>query len=207
MSRNKPPERRTYSIGGGALPLVADARAGLDALDSALATWAAPADWTTKAGGLAAEWNETVTRATASSNAALPSDAQVLGAVNRVIGPRDVIVCAAGGLPGELHKLWRCREAGTYHVEYGYSCMGYEIAGGLGVKLAMPDREVWVVVGYRVLEGTSGYSTVYEFASTAVPESPEWKEQQQHSSPNSPRMRQAMTHAPGSAGVYVRVNP
>ena len=60
---------------------------------------------------------------------------------------------------------------------------------------------------YRVLEGTSGYSTVYEFASTAVPESPEWKEQQQHSSPNSPRMRQAMTHAPGSAGVYVRKNP
>jgi hypothetical protein len=60
---------------------------------------------------------------------------------------------------------------------------------------------------YRVLEGTSGYSTVYEFASTAVPESLEWKEQQQHSSPNSPRMRQAMTHAPGSAGVYVRVNP
>jgi len=60
---------------------------------------------------------------------------------------------------------------------------------------------------YRVMEGTSGYSTVYEFASTAVPESPEWKEQQQHSSPNSPRMRQAMTHAPGSAGVYVRVNP
>ena len=57
------------------------------------------------------------------------------------------------------------------------------------------------------LEGTSGYSTVYEFASTAVPESPEWKEQQQHSSPKSPRMRQAMTHAPGSAGVYVRVNP
>jgi hypothetical protein len=60
---------------------------------------------------------------------------------------------------------------------------------------------------YRVLEGASGYSTVYEFASTAVPESPEWKEQQQHSSPNSPRMRQAMTHAPGSPGVYVRVNP
>jgi len=60
---------------------------------------------------------------------------------------------------------------------------------------------------YRVIEGTSGYSTVYEFASTAVPESPGWKEQQQHSSPNSPRMRQAMTHAPGSAGVYVRVNP
>jgi len=58
-----------------------------------------------------------------------------------------VVVCAAGGLPGELHKLWRCREAGTYHVEYGYSCMGYEIAGGLGVKLAVPEREIWVLVG------------------------------------------------------------
>ena len=122
----------------GALPLIADVRAGLQALDRALATWAAPADWTAKARGLAAEWNETVTRTTASSNAVLPSDAEVLGAVNRAVSPRDVIVCAAGGLPGELHKLWRCREVGTYHVEYGYSCMGYEIAGGLGVKLACP---------------------------------------------------------------------
>src|SRR5262249_2146693 len=60
---------------------------------------------------------------------------------------KDVVVCAAGGLPGELHKLWRCKEPGTYHVEYGYSCMGYEIAGGLGAKLAVPDREVWVLVG------------------------------------------------------------
>jgi 3D-(3,5/4)-trihydroxycyclohexane-1,2-dione acylhydrolase (decyclizing) len=131
----------------GALPLVADARSGLDALDDALAGWSTPADWTAKARGLAAEWNETVTRATASSNAVLPSDAQVLGVVNRAVSPRDVIVCAAGGLPGELHKLWRCPEVGTYHVEYAYSCMGYEIAGGLGVKLAMPDREVWVLVG------------------------------------------------------------
>jgi 3D-(3,5/4)-trihydroxycyclohexane-1,2-dione acylhydrolase (decyclizing) len=131
----------------GALPLVADARAGLVALDGFLTGWSAPAEWTTKARSLAAEWNETVTRATASSNAALPSDAQVLGAVNQAAGPHDVIVCAAGGLPGELHKLWRCREAGTYHVEYGYSCMGYEIAGGLGTKLAMPDREVWVLIG------------------------------------------------------------
>ena len=94
---------------------------------------------------VAAVWNETVMRTTAPSNAALPSDAQVLGTVNRAACPRDVIVCAAGGLPGELHKLWRCREAGTYHVEYGYSCMGYEIAGGLGTKLAMPDHEVWVL--------------------------------------------------------------
>jgi 3D-(3,5/4)-trihydroxycyclohexane-1,2-dione acylhydrolase (decyclizing) len=91
--------------------------------------------------------NATVAQATAPSNAALPSDTQVLGAVNRAATPQDVVVCAAGGLPGELHKLWRCRKAGTYHVEYGYSCMGYEIAGGLGVKMAMPEREIWVLDG------------------------------------------------------------
>jgi 3D-(3,5/4)-trihydroxycyclohexane-1,2-dione acylhydrolase (decyclizing) len=131
----------------GALPLVADARAGLQALEGALGAWTAPADWTANARDLAAQWNATVAQATAPSNAALPSDAQVLGAVNRAAAPQDMVVCAAGGLPGELHKLWRCREAGTYHVEYGYSCMGYEIAGGLGVKLATPEREIWVLVG------------------------------------------------------------
>jgi len=131
----------------GALPLVADARAGLQALEGALAGWTAPADWTAKARDLAGIWNATVAQATAPSNAVLPSDTQVLGAVNRTAAPQDVVVCAAGGLPGELHKLWRCREAGTYHVEYGYSCMGYEIAGGLGVKLAVPEREIWVLVG------------------------------------------------------------
>jgi 3D-(3,5/4)-trihydroxycyclohexane-1,2-dione acylhydrolase (decyclizing) len=131
----------------GALPLVADAQAGLEALDGTLGKWTAPAGWTKKARALAGEWNKAVTLATTPSNAALPSDAQVLGAVNRAAASGDIIVCAAGGLPGELHKLWRCREPGTYHVEYGYSCMGYEIAGGLGAKLAMPEREVWVLVG------------------------------------------------------------
>ena len=131
----------------GALPLVADAQAGLEALDGAVAGWAAPVEWTARARELAGQWNATVAQATAPSNAVLPSDAQVLGAVNRAAGPQDMVVCAAGGLPGELHKLWRCRETGTYHVEYGYSCMGYEIAGGLGAKLATPDREVWVLVG------------------------------------------------------------
>ena len=131
----------------GALPLVADARAGLEALDGAVAGWTAPVEWTARARELAGQWNATVAQATAPSNAVLPSDAQVLGAVNRAAGPQDMVVCAAGGLPGELHKLWRCRETGTYHVEYGYSCMGYEIAGGLGAKLATPDREVWVLVG------------------------------------------------------------
>ena len=71
----------------------------------------------------------------------------MLGVVNRVSGPRDVVVCAAGSMPGDLHKLWRTRDPKGYHVEYGYSCMGYEIAGGLGVKLAAPDRDVYVMVG------------------------------------------------------------
>ena len=71
----------------------------------------------------------------------------MIGVVNRVSGPRDVVVCAAGSMPGDLHKLWRTRDPKGYHVEYGFSCMGYEIAGGLGVKLAAPDREVYVMVG------------------------------------------------------------
>ena len=71
----------------------------------------------------------------------------MIGAVNAVSRPRDVVVCAAGSMPGDLHKLWRTRDPKGYHVEYGYSCMGYEIAGGLGVKMAAPDREVFVMVG------------------------------------------------------------
>ena len=81
------------------------------------------------------------------ATATLPSDAQVIGAVQRAVVPGTVVVCAAGGLPGELHKLWRAEGPGTYHLEYGYSCMGYEIAGGLGVKLADPERDVVVMVG------------------------------------------------------------
>jgi 3D-(3,5/4)-trihydroxycyclohexane-1,2-dione acylhydrolase (decyclizing) len=79
--------------------------------------------------------------------AGLPSDAEVLDVANRVAGERGTVVCAAGGLPGELHKLWRASGPGSYHVEYGYSCMGYEIAGALGVKMAQPDRDVIVLVG------------------------------------------------------------
>lgn len=99
---------------------------------------------------LATDWNEAVDRRTsalAASGNALPSDAQVVGAVNRSAAAQDVIVCAAGGLPGDLHKLWRAYRPEGYHIEYGYSCMGYEIAGGLGVKLALPDRRVIVMVG------------------------------------------------------------
>jgi 3D-(3,5/4)-trihydroxycyclohexane-1,2-dione acylhydrolase (decyclizing) len=130
-----------------ALPLVADAGLGLAALSRAIGTYRAPAAWSEKARRLSADWNAVVDQVTGPSNAELASDAQVLGAVNRNAAPDGIVVCAAGGLPGELHKLWRVRKPGTYHVEYGYSCMGYEIAGGFGVKLAAPDREVTVLVG------------------------------------------------------------
>jgi 3D-(3,5/4)-trihydroxycyclohexane-1,2-dione acylhydrolase (decyclizing) len=77
----------------------------------------------------------------------MPAQSEVIGAVNDAAGPRDVVVCAAGSMPGDLHKLWRTRDPKQYHVEYGYSCMGYEIAGALGVKMAAPDREVFCMVG------------------------------------------------------------
>jgi 3D-(3,5/4)-trihydroxycyclohexane-1,2-dione acylhydrolase (decyclizing) len=131
----------------GALGLVADAKSGLEALDGALGDWRAAKEWTERARGLAADWNRAVDRALAPGHAVPPTEAQVIGAVNRAAGPRDVVVCAAGGLPGELHKLWRTTDPVGYHLEYGYSCMGYEIAGGLGVKMALPDREVFVMVG------------------------------------------------------------
>ncbi len=131
----------------GALPLVADASAGLAALSAALAKYAAPAGWTRGTAEAKAEWRAAASAATAPSNVPLPSDAQVIGAVQRAIGSDAIVVCAAGGLPGELHKLWRASRPGSYHLEYGFSCMGYEIAGGLGVKLAWPDADVIVLVG------------------------------------------------------------
>jgi 3D-(3,5/4)-trihydroxycyclohexane-1,2-dione acylhydrolase (decyclizing) len=131
----------------GALPLVSDAARGLTELSAALGGWRAPESWMASARRLTAEWQRAVDAATAPGVAVPPTEAQVIGAVNRAAGPRDVVVCAAGGLPGELHKLWRTRDPRGYHLEYGYSCMGYEIAGGLGVKLAWPDREVFVLVG------------------------------------------------------------
>jgi len=129
-----------------ALPLVADARAGLAALDAALTGWQVDSAWTDKALNGKAEWLDAAEVATGPTNAALPSDAQVIGAVQRA-RRKATIVCAAGGLPGELHKLWKAREPGSYHLEYGFSTMGYEIAGGLGVKLARPEDDVVVMVG------------------------------------------------------------
>jgi 3D-(3,5/4)-trihydroxycyclohexane-1,2-dione acylhydrolase (decyclizing) len=130
-----------------ALPVVGDARTALAALDSALGAWKAPRSWSDAAAKAKAEWEATAARYTGPTNATPPSDAQVLGALMRAGEKSDVVVCAAGGLPGELHKLWRPGAPLGYHVEYGYSCMGYEIAGGIGVKMALPDHEVVVTVG------------------------------------------------------------
>ncbi len=130
-----------------AIPLVADAREGLNALTEALAEYRAPGEWAETVAGWRNEWAAAAASAVAPGNAAIPSDAQVIGAVRRAMAPGTVVVCSAGGLPGELHKLWDAAGPGTYHLEYGYSCMGYEIAGGLGVKLAEPERDVIVMVG------------------------------------------------------------
>jgi 3D-(3,5/4)-trihydroxycyclohexane-1,2-dione acylhydrolase (decyclizing) len=130
-----------------ALSVVGDARTTLAALDSKLDAWKAPRAWSDEAAKVKAEWETTAARYTAPTNAPAPTDAEVLGALMRSGEKSDVVVCAAGGLPGELHKLWRAGAPLGYQVEYGYSCMGYEIAGGIGVKMALPEREVLVVLG------------------------------------------------------------
>jgi 3D-(3,5/4)-trihydroxycyclohexane-1,2-dione acylhydrolase (decyclizing) len=130
-----------------AATLVADAAVGLAALDQALGDYRAPAAWSDSARKTKAAWRKEAAAATAATNTQPPSDAQVIGAVQRAADKDAIVVCAAGGLPGELHKLWQADRPGSYHLEYGYSCMGYEIAGGLGVKLARPEAEVVVMIG------------------------------------------------------------
>ena len=127
--------------------VVADARAALEQLGEALGGWSVSDDYRARAARLNREWDEEVARLYSLGHEPLPAQSEVLGAVNDASEPGDVVVCAAGSMPGDLHKLWRTRDPKGYHVEYGYSCMGYEIAGGLGVKLAAPEREVYVLVG------------------------------------------------------------
>ena len=134
----------------GSVALVADARVVLAALRPG--SWRADPAWTARAQTLAAAWIARVSEVTRAAPPAgeLPYDAEVIGAVRDSAADspaNDIAVCAAGTLPAELHKLWRSGAPGNYHVEYGYSCMGYEIAGGIGVKLARPEREVIVMVG------------------------------------------------------------
>jgi len=126
--------------------LVADARAGLEALETRLGDWKSPASWVATAKAAKTDWLAAAKLVTDPSNA-LPSDAQVIGAVARARGSQATLVCASGGLPGELHKLWPAGAPGSYHMEYGFSTMGYEIAGGLGVKMAKPDDDVIVMLG------------------------------------------------------------
>jgi 3D-(3,5/4)-trihydroxycyclohexane-1,2-dione acylhydrolase (decyclizing) len=138
--------------------LEADARVALDALREALGGHRADPAWERRAAEEAAAWGEEVERLYSAGHAPLPSQAEVIGAVNAAAGERDVVVCAAGSMPGDLHKLWRATDPDGkgYHVEYGYSCMGYEIPGAIGVKLAAPDREVFAMVGdgsYLMLPG------------------------------------------------------
>jgi 3D-(3,5/4)-trihydroxycyclohexane-1,2-dione acylhydrolase (decyclizing) len=129
------------------LPLVGDARATLERLAELLEGSAVDEDYRDEAAALSREWDAEVTRLYGLGHGPLPAQSEVIGAVNDAAAPADVVVCAAGSMPGDLHKLWRTRDPKGYHVEYGYSCMGYEIAGGLGVKLAAPEREVYVLVG------------------------------------------------------------
>ena len=143
------------------LPILADARVTLGALHSALAGWRAPVDWERRAATEAQAWADEVHRLVSAGprhDGGPPPQAAIIGAINDAAGDTGVLVNAAGSAPGDLHKLWRARDpAGkTYHVEYGYSCMGYEIPGAIGVKLAAPDREVYVLIGdgsYLMLPG------------------------------------------------------
>ena len=130
-----------------ALPLVTDARVTLTELTDAVKNYKINTDYATRIEKYRDTWNEEVDRLFHLDHQPLPSQSEVIGIVNEFSHPEDVVVCAAGSLPGDLHKLWRTRNPKQFHLEYGYSCMGYEIAGGLGIKMADPTRDVYVLVG------------------------------------------------------------
>ena len=130
-----------------AIPVVADARAAIEELQELLHGFVTTEAYVERVARLRTTWIEEMERVTAPAGAPPMVQAEVIAVVNEMSDPGDVVVCAAGSMPGELHKLWRTRDPKGYHVEYGYSCMGYEIAGGLGVKMAAPDRQVYVMVG------------------------------------------------------------
>src|SRR5581483_11118810 len=131
----------------GAVPLVADAKVTIEELTAALASYQVSAEYTARIHVLQQQWESEVDRIYNIYDRPDLVQGNAIGLVNSLSEPRDVVVCAAGSLPGDLHKLWRTRDCKGYHLEYGYSCMGYEIAGGLGVKMADPSREVYVMVG------------------------------------------------------------
>lgn len=130
-----------------ALPLVGDAQVILEELLAGSAGYQVAGDYQSRAQQLNAEWDVEVEGIYNLGHQPLISQGEVIGAVNTFSEPQDVVLCAAGSMPADLHKLWRTRDPKGYHLEYGYSCMGYEIAGGIGVKMADPEREVYVMVG------------------------------------------------------------
>jgi 3D-(3,5/4)-trihydroxycyclohexane-1,2-dione acylhydrolase (decyclizing) len=130
-----------------ALPLTGDARATLEDLQVATAGFQVAEDYRARIARFRDDWEKEVDRIYGIRKEPPISQGEVIGVVNEATEASDIMVCAAGSLPGDLHKLWRTRQPGGYHMEYGYSCMGYEIAGGLGAKMAHPEREVFVLVG------------------------------------------------------------
>ena len=130
-----------------ALPLTGDARVTLEELQQAVAGYKVEESYRSKIAGFRADWEKEVDRIYGLRKDPPITQGEVIGVVNNFTQASDIVVCAAGSLPGDLHKLWRTRQPGGYHLEYGYSCMGYEIAGGLGAKMANPTREVYVLVG------------------------------------------------------------
>ena len=130
-----------------ALPLVGDALVTLEELLDLVDGYSVEASYRAQAERLHGEWDAEVERIYTIRSTPLPSQGELIGAVNELSAPDAIMVCAAGSLPGDLHKLWRTRHPKNYHMEYGYSCMGYEIAGGLGIKMAAPERDVYVMVG------------------------------------------------------------
>ncbi|MBV9626318.1 MAG: 3D-(3,5/4)-trihydroxycyclohexane-1,2-dione acylhydrolase (decyclizing) [Acidobacteria bacterium] len=130
-----------------ALPLVGDARTTLQEMAAALDGFAVQTSYKERVQSFREAWDQEVDRIYHLKCGYPISQGEVIGVVNEASGPRGVVVCASGSLPGDLHKLWRAHDPKGYHMEYGYSCMGYEISGGLGVKMAAPDREVYVLVG------------------------------------------------------------
>jgi 3D-(3,5/4)-trihydroxycyclohexane-1,2-dione acylhydrolase (decyclizing) len=147
-----------------AMPVLGDARAALEELGEALAGCQTDAAYQANARGLHDAWEAEVDRIYGIRNTPLTSQGELVGAVNEIGKPESIMVCASGSLPGDLHKLWRSRHPKNYHLEYGYSCMGYEIAGGLGVKMAAPDRDVYI------MQGDGGYLMMNSEIVTSIQE-------------------------------------
>ncbi len=147
-----------------AVPVLGDAKVTLEELATLLKGYRVDAAYEAKAKSLHEAWEKEVDRIYAIRHTPLPSQGELVGAVNETTSPESIMVCAAGSLPGDLHKLWRARHAKQFHLEYGYSCMGYEIAGALGVKMACPDRDVYV------MQGDGGYLMLNAEIVTSIQE-------------------------------------